>query len=124
MILQRPLPVRLSGGKDVHEGRVEIQVGYEWGTICDDTWDLTDARVVCKMLGYQRAVRALQGAHFGPGTGPIFIDDLTCTGTEPTIEVCKHKGLRSHDCDHSKDAGVTCHRGNYSNFIILMITTV
>lgn len=44
--------LRLVGGADSLEGRLEICYYNQWGTICDDLWTTNEARVACKQLGY------------------------------------------------------------------------
>ena len=94
-------------------GRVEVLFSGTWGTICDDSWNLRDAEVVCRQLGYDGALGALQGAIFGQGTGQIWLDNVDCLGHEKSLSECAHRGWGIHDCGHSEDAGVHCRpRGN------------
>ena len=63
--------IRLRGGYQAGEGRVEIFNGSYWGTICDDGWDLVDASVVCKELGFGSAAEATHWADNGEGVGLV-----------------------------------------------------
>ncbi|XP_014881631.1 scavenger receptor cysteine-rich domain-containing group B protein-like, partial [Poecilia latipinna] len=100
--------IRLSGSNEPCSGRVEIYHNGSWGTVCDDGWDLNDAAVACRQLGCGLALGAPQSAHFGEGTGQIWLDDVVCSGNESSLAVCGHNGFGTHNCGHHEDAGVIC----------------
>ena len=99
---------RLVGGSDNHEGRVEIYHDGKWGTVCDDSWDIADARVVCQSLGFDDATAAKTNAYFGEGSGDIWLDDVNCAGTESNLIHCSNPGWGVENCSHGEDAGVIC----------------
>ena len=55
--------LQLVGGRDEDEGRIEVCSNGVWGTIYAGNWDVNDATVVCRQLGYQRYSSEFQ-AHF------------------------------------------------------------
>jgi hypothetical protein len=115
--------IRLVGGSVADEGRVELCLNNAWGTICDDGFDVNDANVICRQLGYpdhgniQKFFCHFQlliystdatprlSAYFGQGTGSILRQYLRCSGTESRVVDCP---ISSSSCSHSEDAGVTC----------------
>ncbi|XP_070562183.1 neurotrypsin-like [Ptychodera flava] len=102
------LGIRLVGGAIPSEGRVEIFYANEWGTVCDDFFENVDATVACRELGYSCGI-PFSSAYFGEGTGPIWMDETTCWGTETHLRDCGSAGWGVHNCEHSKDVGVACY---------------
>uniref|UniRef100_A0A8C3H8U3 SRCR domain-containing protein n=1 Tax=Chrysemys picta bellii TaxID=8478 RepID=A0A8C3H8U3_CHRPI len=100
--------LRVLGGEDGCSGRVEVWYRGSWGTVCDDSWDMADANVVCKQLGCGSAVSAPGEAAFGEGTGPIWVETLNCRGTESSLWDCCSKPWGESNCDHKEDAAVNC----------------
>ena len=87
---------------------MEIYHQDQWGTVCDQDWGISDARVICRQLGYLSATHALTNAQFGRGTGPVLLNNVDCYGYEARIDECNHRGLYAGDCSGSTGAGVKC----------------
>ncbi|XP_021368435.1 deleted in malignant brain tumors 1 protein-like [Mizuhopecten yessoensis] len=105
----KPTSIHLIGGPDRLSGRVEVYIKgpNQWGTICDDFWDDLAANVVCRQLNFAGG-KAVKDAAFGRGTGPIWFDNVRCLGNESTIFECSHRGIGTHNCNHTEDVGVMC----------------
>ena len=64
--------------------------------------------------------RAFSNAHFGVGSGPIFLDEVECTSITRQLLECSSRPILSHDCLHSDDAGVACEGKLFSDLTIHM----
>ncbi|XP_013406654.1 neurotrypsin [Lingula anatina] len=108
-----PYEVRLikDGVPNSEEGRVEVRdrnAGH-WGTICSDGWDARSATVVCRMLGHSRFIASvMDDGDVTPGSGAIYLDDVSCRGDELSLEQCYSRPWTVHNCRHEQDAGVRC----------------
>ncbi|XP_071478053.1 scavenger receptor cysteine-rich domain-containing protein DMBT1-like [Diadema antillarum] len=83
------LDIRLANGRSDNEGRVEVLFDGKWGTVCDDSWDIRDANVICRMFGYVEALEAPCCAKFGRGSGHFLLDDVAWYDlVEAVGEIC------------------------------------
>lgn len=101
------MQLRLVDGSSELAGRLEILYFGQWGTVCEDYFDIQDANIACRRLGfpaarsYSRSVPA--------GSGYIWLDNVHCIGNETALEQCPHRGFGINSgCGHNKDVGVTC----------------
>ncbi|XP_019616170.1 PREDICTED: deleted in malignant brain tumors 1 protein-like isoform X2 [Branchiostoma belcheri] len=99
--------IRLADG-DFDHGRLEVYHAGQWGTVCDDNFGLVEANVACRQLGFTGALASQPTAHYGQGTGPIWMDDVKCVGNETSLHQCDIREWGSHNCDHSEDIGIIC----------------
>ena len=86
--------IRLQGSTLPYAGRVEVFYAGVWGTISSSNWDINDATVVCRQLGYSAGAEvALKNGVYGLVSGPVWVTNLQCTGSESNVMECVHDGL-------------------------------
>ena len=100
--------LRLRGGDSKCSGQVEVWHSGSWGTVCDDSWSLAEAEVVCQQLGCSQALEAVWATGLGPGNGNLGLDEVWCRGQESSLWDCAAELWGQSDCKHEEDAGVRC----------------
>ncbi|XP_035663829.1 deleted in malignant brain tumors 1 protein-like [Branchiostoma floridae] len=103
------IQIRLAAGSTQLEGRVEVRNGTgQWGSVCDDNFDLQDAHVVCRQLDFGAALEVKLAGHFGEGSGNVWLDEVACRGIETDLGDCPADSWGRSDCSHKEDVGVIC----------------
>lgn len=74
--------------------------------MCDDIWNKQLSAVVCRSLGF--TWNTSESYCCGLGSGPIWLDNVNCTGSEERIEDCTHNGWGISNCGHGEDVSVSC----------------
>ncbi|XP_043919572.1 deleted in malignant brain tumors 1 protein-like [Protopterus annectens] len=108
MCTKSALHVRLANGSNHCSGTVQVYINDQWGTICDDHWDMNDADVICRQMSCGNASQATIKSQFGQGNGAVWLSHLDCTGKETSIFQCKGDPWAKNTCSHSRDSGVIC----------------
>ena len=97
---------------------MEIYFDSEWGTVCNHNWGQRNADVVCRQIGFPDAIQA--EAFYGQGSGRIWLDNVSCNGSEVQLSDCSHNGWDIVDCHHNDDIGIIC--GGILNYLISLHT--
>jgi len=115
-----PIPIRLLGGKSEHEGRLQIQIDGQWGTVCDYNWNIINAALVCHQLGLALNPNdwRLERNEI-PGAGSheeILLSNIQCTEHDTDITKCRFekKNEFENSCTHEMDVGVRCYEGAWA----------
>ncbi|XP_062961926.1 CD5 antigen-like [Cynocephalus volans] len=101
--------VQLVGGPHRCEGRVEIDWNGQWGTVCDDGWDINDVAVLCRELGCGAAKGTPSGILYKPSKEKeqkVLIQQVNCNGMEDTLDECEPSDV--FDCQYDESAGASC----------------
>ena len=113
-MVESAFDIQLYGGIHLHEGRIEFQHKNQWGVICEDTWDLRDADVICRQLGFEKGASSLASGLMIDDRDErpqptVIMTDIECNGDEMTIDECKFSLVKPGKCLHSTvNAGVFC----------------
>jgi len=104
--------VRVQDGSQAYNGRVEVMYNGEWGSICNTGWDINDARVFCRQLGYVDVISTgvVSDYSYAAGSGRIWQTNVDCTGQERTFGECTFTEAwgDTGSCDHMMDVAVQC----------------
>ncbi|KAH9510231.1 Deleted in malignant brain tumors 1 protein [Bulinus truncatus] len=112
-------------GGDKFQGTVEVfynnRWGTVWGTVCDNGWTNSEARVVCSMLGYNRDSAVAVRLNGFNTTYPkdFLLEDVRCRGTEENLLNCSHTPYGAHGCRSQKLAGVICLQDRHGKYVRL-----
>ncbi|XP_049320383.1 scavenger receptor cysteine-rich type 1 protein M130-like, partial [Astyanax mexicanus] len=97
--------VRLADGGSRCAGRAEVFHRGQWGTICGAGANFIAGFVMCKELGCGEPFRTDAAV---PGSAPIWMSHVKCTGSESTLKHCGSLGWGEHSCNHNMDIELTC----------------
>ncbi|NWI11099.1 DMBT1 protein, partial [Crypturellus soui] len=102
------LDLKLVNGSSPCAGRLEVLHNHAWGSVCAQGWHVQDAQVLCRQLGCGAALSAPGKAGFGHGQGPMWLANLSCSGTEAALSECPGTPWGVQQCQHGEDVSVEC----------------
>lgn len=106
------VPVRLNGASLNYSGRVEVFYRGKWGRICSNKFDIKDAQVICRQLGFKEALAEFTGSNVEDSKLPFLMSEVSCTGHESELASCARTD-REVDCAGDMSAQALCEPCKY-----------
>ena len=104
--------LRLVGSREeLYGGRLEVYINRSWGTVCDDIWSETNAKVACEQMGFLGVKKHIDDSYDGgPQMQMIWLDEVSCTPSDSKLIQCSSNAFGVNDCNHYEDVGIVCSR--------------
>lgn len=106
----RTASVRLSNGSDLYDGRLEVLIGEEWGTVCNDGWTEREAALVCLQLGliYNPEQGAARVRVVAPPDTRVLMSWVKCDDVDYDLAMCRAVRQPEILCGHDRDVYLRC----------------
>ncbi|XP_017774038.1 PREDICTED: protein bark beetle isoform X2 [Nicrophorus vespilloides] len=118
--IESKIPIRLLGGKSPTEGRLQVKVNNNWGTVCNYGWTIKDASLVCQQLGYTLNpqdwfLERNQIPEAGLNESPI-LSNVQCTEYDTDLTKCRAEIVSDFEnsCNHDNDVGIRCYETSWA----------
>uniref|UniRef100_A0A1X7T5H5 SRCR domain-containing protein n=1 Tax=Amphimedon queenslandica TaxID=400682 RepID=A0A1X7T5H5_AMPQE len=101
--------VRLVNGTTPDEGRLEVCINGEWGTVCSHYWDRSETKVICRQLGYGQDAEGsrFRYSKYGDGNYQQILWNIQCTGSETNLTSCNN--YHNSNCYYGRTVGIKCY---------------
>ncbi|KAG5895778.1 hypothetical protein JTB14_001625 [Gonioctena quinquepunctata] len=118
--MEPKVPIRLLGGSSETEGRLQLKINDQWGTVCNYGWTMKNAALVCQQLGYvlnpddwnleRNEVPAAGTAE------TVILSNIQCDDFDLDITKCKSESTADflNSCNHDNDVGVRCYKTSWA----------
>lgn len=116
--MESKIPIRLLGGKTPTEGRLQVKINEEWGTVCNYAWNIKNAALICHQLGLalnpndwnlERSEVPMAGI-----SERIVLSNVQCENYDTDITKCKAERDFENSCSHDNDVGVRCYETSWA----------
>ncbi|KAF5304533.1 hypothetical protein FQA39_LY09584 [Lamprigera yunnana] len=120
VVMESPIPIRLLGEKAPTEGRLQVKINNEWGTICNYGWTIENAALVCHQLGFALNPNdwfmERSEIPFAGTSENVILSNVKCTPFDTDITLCKAERANhfENSCAHENDVGVRCYETSWA----------
>ncbi|XP_066146694.1 protein bark beetle [Euwallacea fornicatus] len=118
--LEPKVPIRLLGGSTETEGRLQVKINNQWGTVCNYGWTILNAAMVCQQLGYvlnpnDWYIERNEIPDAGK-TEPVVLSNVDCQDYDFDIIKCKAETMSdfTNSCEHENDVGLRCYKTSWA----------